>query len=119
MFVSLASPDAKRLNALYADSVKAIHEEWTRYTQLVAGQHDESELQLKFENALSSWQTASADALKSRAEDTATSRRDAIDITMNDGDGKFEQARIILRQLVKVQSDQADRFTEAEASRAI
>lgn len=69
---------------MYAESVLGIRAQWAAYTRLAAATDDETQLQTQFENARHHWQAVSTDALKTLAEDSAASRRDAIDITMTE-----------------------------------
>jgi len=113
MFMSIATPDAKRQINAHSAYLAQVHERWRNYSS-VSATETERTLRLAFEAAFHEWEQASREAVKILSEDTPASRRDAIDLSMNEGTVKFESARKILNELTSARIAQAENHARLE-----
>jgi methyl-accepting chemotaxis protein len=113
MFLKWGTPDAEAQRRAHEQAVRNVGERWQRYTAIAAGA-DERKRWHDFEAAWADWRAVTDETVKLLSEDTASSRRDAIDLTIGDGAAKFERARKILTDLSQMRLAAADRHARAE-----
>lgn len=116
MFLSMATPAAKDHVKAHAENLAEATEQWKKY-RATGGGESEQKLWSAFESAQAEWQKASSDVLKILAEDTPAARRDAIDLSMGEGQAKFQQARKILEELVNIRLGQTRDYVATQNSR--
>jgi methyl-accepting chemotaxis protein len=117
MFMKQDTPDAKAQQTRHADKLRQIEERWKAYTAIPAVEA-EKQLWPQIEKAVAEWTAASRDVVKTLAQDTAESRRDAIDLSMGEGAQKFEAVRKVLGQVVERRADQVATHASHEEARA-
>lgn len=118
-FISLESPEAKRLLSSNTDSMQRVTHNWNTYSQQQPEDDAETKRRTEFSQALSTWMASSKEALSILKQDTPAARRDAIDISMNEGTAKFDAAKALLHAIALIRTQQAQEFANAEAARAI
>ncbi len=109
MFMRQASEDANKMRKAHQENLQQIKERWLRY-QAIPASAEESQRWPGFENALAEWEKTSKEVLALLALDTAEDRKDAIDISLGEGETKFEAARDILNQLTELRLQNAKTF---------
>jgi methyl-accepting chemotaxis protein len=117
LFMKIDTPTAREQAKLHGEALRQAMERWDRYTA-VPSPVDERERRSAFEAAYRDWADASREVLKVLAQDTASARRDAIDLSMGEAAVKFDRARAILAALGTLRLDEARRHASAEQSRA-
>jgi methyl-accepting chemotaxis protein I, serine sensor receptor len=116
IFMKMDSPAAKEQLKIHATSLADSEAHWKAYTALTASQ-EERRLWPEFERARAEWQASSAEVLKLLAQDSTDARKDAIDVSLNEGDTKFEAARKIAVKLGELRLAQASAQARIEESR--
>lgn len=109
MFVRQASEEAAKLRKTYEENVQQTKSRWQKY-QAIPAKAEERQLWPEFERALNEWEKVSKEVLSLLAQDSADERKDAIDISLGEGEAKFEAARNILNQLTELRLKGAETF---------
>jgi methyl-accepting chemotaxis protein len=117
IFMKIDAPGAKEQAKLHGEALRHATERWSQYAA-VPSPGGEHERRSAFEAAYRDWADASREVLKVLAQDTASARRDAIDLSTGEAAIKFERARAILAELSTLRLDEARRHASAEQSRA-
>ena len=117
MFMKMDSPAARDQVKAHGDKLQQMTERWKRYTT-IPGSAAEQQLRSAFASARSQWEEASREVLKILAQDSPAARRDAIDLSMSEGEAKFEKARKILAELTEMRLDQSRTHASTEEARA-
>jgi methyl-accepting chemotaxis protein len=118
IFMKIDTPGAREQATLHAEALRRAMERWSRYTTMPDSGSEQGRWSA-FEAAFRDWAEASREVLKVLAQDTASARRDAIDLSMGEGAVKFERARAILAELSTLRLDEARRHAGVEQSRAV
>jgi methyl-accepting chemotaxis protein len=98
LFMSSASDRAKSVLHARETAIAAVKNSWSAYRELPASD-GEKRLWPAYETALAEWESSSDDVLRVLSEDTPHARRDAIDLSLGDGNEKFENARRLSKEL--------------------
>ena len=117
MFMKGDTPDAKAQINAHREHLGRLSEHWTSYTS-TAAPDDERPQWPAFEAARAEWEEASQAALKILAEDTPAARRDAIDLSMGEGEAKAERVRHILERLIEYRVARLRNQAASEAASA-
>jgi methyl-accepting chemotaxis protein len=117
MFMSMATPGAKAQVKAHAETLAQIPERWKKYTAIPTSEA-EQKLWPAFETAFREWESASHDVVRVLSEDTPVARRDAIDLSMGEGEAKFEKARKILAELSEMVIARARTHASSQEARA-
>ena len=117
MFMKMDAPGAKDQIKNHADKLAQVAERWKKYKTIPAIE-TEKKFWPAFETARSEWEEASREVVKILAQDTPAARRDAIDLSMSEGEAKFEKARRILADLTGIRLEQAQAHASTEEARA-
>ena len=89
MFMSMATPEAKQQIKVHGVELAQVLERWREYSAIPASEA-EQKLWPAFGAAVRDWAQVSRDTVRILSEDTPSSRRDAIDLSMREGTVKFE-----------------------------
>ena len=117
MFMSMATPEAKQQIKVHGVELAQVLERWREYSAIPASEA-EQKLWPAFGAAVRDWAQVSRDTVRILSEDTPSSRRDAIDLSMREGTVKFENARKILSELTAMRLAQAESHAKREEARA-
>ena len=111
MLVRQTSDDAARARKEHAQLLALSKAAWTRYKAVPSGE-DEKALQPEFESSYAEWEKSSLEAVRLLAQESTDARKDAIEISMSDGERKFEKARAVLGKLATLRQKSAETFAE-------
>jgi methyl-accepting chemotaxis protein len=117
MFMKMDSPEAQELVKAHPALLTAVMEHWKAYTSFQAADA-ERKVWAEFAAARDAWMAVSREVMKLLVQDNREARRDAIDVSQNEGAEKFERARKVLDRLTEVRVAQAAAYARAEESRA-
>jgi methyl-accepting chemotaxis protein len=117
MFMNQSSPAAKEQQKAHRETIARTADRWKQYTAIEQSD-SERKLWRAFESARAEWEKVSLEVVRILGEDSAAARRDAIDLSMGEGAGKFGSARQILEQLVTLRIASAKEHAAAQNSRA-
>jgi methyl-accepting chemotaxis protein len=117
IFMKMDTPEAREQAKLHAEALRQAAERWSRYTAV--SDPDEQERRSVFEPAYRDWADASREVVKVLGQDTASARRDAIDLSMGEAAAKFERARTVLAELSAMRLEAARRHASGEQARAL
>ena len=117
MFMKSDSSAAQEQMKSYTSSMQQITGHWKAYIVFPA-HPDEAKLRSEFEGAQAGWEKAAGEVVKLLARDSTDARKDAIDVSLNEGTEKFEKARKILRSLSDIHLSTAASNAKAEEARA-
>jgi methyl-accepting chemotaxis protein len=109
MFVRQASENAGKMRKAHEENQQQAKERWLKY-QAIPASAEERQRWPDFEKALAEWGKTSKEVLALLALDTAEDHKDAIDISLSEGEAKFEAARDILNQLTELRLKNAQTF---------
>ena len=111
MLVRQASEDAAKARKEHGQLLTLAKATWARYKGLPSSQ-DEKALQPEFESAYADWEKATLEAVRLLGQESADARKDAIEISMSEGERKFEKARAVLGRLASFRQKNAEVFAE-------
>ena len=117
MFMSMTTPEAKEQTKVHAVQLTQVLERWREYSAIPASEA-EQKLWPALGEAVRDWVQVSRDTVRILSEETPSSRRDAIDLSMSQGAVKFENARKILSELTAMRIEQAESHAKTEEARA-
>ena len=117
MFMKMDTPGAKDQIKTHADKLGQVAVRWKKYRTIPAVE-TEKKIWPAFDTARSEWEETSREVVKILAQDTPAARRDAIDLSMSEGEVKFEKARRILAELTESRLEQAKVHASTEEARA-
>lgn len=109
MFVRQASEEATKMRKAHEENLQQVKSRWQKYRTIPASDA-ERQLWSEFERALADWEKVSQEVLSLLAQDSVTERKDAIDISLSEGDAKFEAARGVLNKLTELRLKGAEAF---------
>lgn len=99
-FVNVVSPEAVAMIATHSENLKSISETWTYFLGLPVSNEAESAQRSAITQALNAWEKLTQEAVTVVKQNSPSARRDAIDISMNDGSGKFDVINKLVNELV-------------------
>ncbi len=111
MLVRQASEDAARARKEHGQRLSLARAAWERY-KTVPSSDDEKALRPEFEGLYGDWEKSSLEAVRLLGEESADARKDAIELSMSEGERKFEKARGVLGKLAGVRQKNAEAFAE-------
>src|SRR5947199_7586783 len=117
MFMSRTTPEAKEQTTVHAVQLTQVLERWREYSAIPASEA-EQKLWPALGEAVRDWVQVSRDTVRILSEETPSSRRDAIDLSMSQGAVKFENARKILSELTAIRIAQVESHARTEEARA-
>lgn len=109
MFVQQQSENAVTLRKTHEENLQQIKNRWQKY-QAISTSAEERQNWPEFERALAEWEKLSKEVVSLLAQDSPPDRLDAIDISLGEGETKFEAARNILNQLTELRLKGAEAF---------
>jgi len=118
MFMKSDSPAAQEQMKAYTTSFEQIAEHWKAYVVFPA-RGEETKLRSEFEAAQADWEKSAREVLKLLAQDSTDARKDAIEVSLNEGAEKFEKSRKVLRSLSDINLSAAATYAKAEEARAV
>jgi methyl-accepting chemotaxis protein len=98
IFASVGSDTFEKLLADYEENLEQAQERWDSYTKLAATD-EEKEIIPDYEKAFKDWKKVSEEIVDGRASDTREGRRLAIDLSLGEGQEKFEEMREHINKL--------------------
>jgi methyl-accepting chemotaxis protein len=104
MFMKNDSPDAKAQRAVHAEGLAGLAAHWRGYASLAATPAERARW-AAFEKARADWEKSSAEVLSLLAQDSTDARKDAIDVSLNEGAARFETARTELAALGRLRQE--------------
>jgi len=117
MFMKTDSPAAQEQMKSYTSSMLQITEHWKAYLAFPAPAA-EAKLRAEFEAAQAEWEKSAREVVKLLSQDSTDARKDAIDVSLNEGAEKFEKARKVLRSLSDMHLSAAANSVKTEEARA-
>jgi methyl-accepting chemotaxis protein len=109
MFLRQASDEAAAMRKHHAASLQHAHDRWDLYKAIPAGP-EERQLWREFETRFAQWEKVTREVLALMSEDMADPRKDAIDISLSEGEARFEKAREVLKALTELRLKEAVHF---------
>ncbi len=109
MFVRQQSEDAAKMRKVHEENLQQVKDRWQKY-QAIPASAEERQTWPEFERALADWEKLSKEIVSLLAQDSPSDRLDAIDISLGEGETKFEAARNILNQLTELRLKGSDVF---------
>ena len=107
MFVRQSSEDATAMRKTHEENLQQARNRWKKY-QAIPANAEEYQIATQFENAFTAWEKISKEILSLLAEDAPAERLDAIDLSLSEGNTKFETARNILNKLTELRLQDAN-----------
>jgi methyl-accepting chemotaxis protein len=98
IFASVGSDTFEQLLSDYDENLEQAQERWDSYTEL-ASSDEEKKIIPVYEKAFKDWKKVSEKIVEGRASDTREGRRLAIDLSLGQGQEKFEEMREHLNTL--------------------
>src|ERR1043166_637857 len=117
MFMKSDSPAAQEQMKRYTSNLEQIAEHWKAYVTFPAPAA-EAKLRAEFEAAQAEWEKPAREAVKLLSKDSPDRAKDAIDVSLNEGNEKFEKARKVLHSLSDMQMSAAATYAKTEEARA-
>ncbi len=111
MFVRQASEEGAKMRKAHEENLQQVKTRWQKY-RAISASSEERQLWPEFEHALTEWEKVSGEVLSLLAQDSPVERKDAIDISLSEGDAKFEAARGVLNELTELRLKGAEAFAE-------
>jgi methyl-accepting chemotaxis protein len=109
MFLRQASDEARAIRKEHGESLQQAKERWTKYKRIPASA-EERTLWPDFEQRSADWEKVTRDVVGLLAQDMADARKDAIDLSLSDGEAKFEKAREVLSKLTALRLKSVEEF---------
>ena len=109
MFVRQASENASKGRKEHAEKLAQAREAWQKYKAVPATQ-EEMALWPEFESTYTEWEKDSNEAARLLGEESADARKDAIELSLYEGEKKFNKARGILANLTAIRQKGAETF---------
>jgi methyl-accepting chemotaxis protein len=116
MFMKNDSPAAQEQLRAHAAALADSATHWDAYKAFPATP-EEQKLWDEFDRARVAWVTSTAEVLKLLAQDSTDARKDAIDVSLNEGTQKFQAVRTILAKLGELRLAQASAEARTEENR--
>ena len=115
IFADVKSEIFSKLLSDYNENKKQSKERWEKYKTLKPFPEEEA-LFSEYEKARIEWEEVSDRIVKARMEDTRWGRRLAIDLSLKEGNEKFEKMRDYLNRLEEINLDIAARIEKSARS---
>ena len=109
MFLRQASDEAAAKSRDHNDSLRQAKDHWARYTAIAAGD-EEKKLWPDFEKLFGEWEKTTEEVESLLAQDMVDARKDAIDLSLSQGEERFEKARNVLRKLADLRLKTTESF---------
>jgi methyl-accepting chemotaxis protein len=116
MFMKNDSPAAQEQLARHASSLASAVAHWRTYAELFPTEV-ERERHRAVEQARVRWEGSTYEVTQLLTQDSTDARKDAIDLSLNEGAARFEAARTELAALGRLRQEQAAAQVKAEARR--
>ena len=117
MFMKSDSSAAQEQMKAHTTSVEQVATHWKAYAAFPA-HAEEAKQRAEFETTHADWEKSAREVLKLLGQDSTDARKDAIDVSLNEGAEKFEKARKVLRSLSDMHLSAAATYAKAEEARA-
>ena len=109
MFVRQASEDASKGRKEHGEQLARARAAWQKY-KAVPASPDEMALWQEFEGTYAGWESDSNEAVRLLGEESADARKDAIELSLYEGEKKFDKAQGILGNLTEIRRKGAEAF---------
>jgi methyl-accepting chemotaxis protein len=109
MFLRQASDEAVAMRKDHAAGLQHAHDRWALYKTIPAGP-EERQLWRELEMRFAQWEQVTREVLALMAEDMADPRKDAIDLSLGEGEARFEKVREVLKALIDLRLKDAAHF---------
>jgi methyl-accepting chemotaxis protein len=110
MFLRQSSDDAAAMRKSHGESIAQGWASWEKYKALPAGAVEQQH-RGEFDAAYPEWRKASQEIVELVASDSADARKDAMDLSLSEGQAKFEKARDLLARLSDLRVRASNEFT--------
>jgi methyl-accepting chemotaxis protein len=111
MFLRQASDEAVAMRKDHTENIQQAKERWGKY-KAIAAPDIEKKHWGEFDAAFADWEKLTVEVVALLGKDSAEARKDAIDISLSEGTGKFEKARGVLNQLTELRLKGAGAFAD-------
>ena len=118
MFLRQASEEAAQKRKDHADSLRQAKEQWAKYKALPASE-EETKLWPDFEGPFGEWEKTTLEVQALLAQDMADARKDAIDLSLSEGEAKFAKAQGALSNLSDLRQKSAEAFAAKVQATAV
>jgi methyl-accepting chemotaxis protein len=109
MFVRQTSEEAGAMRKAHARAFEQALARWQKYKAIPA-RAEEQKQWASFETAFADWQKTSREVVELLARESPEDRKDAIELSLNEGAAKFEKAQEILNTLSGLRATSAAEF---------
>jgi methyl-accepting chemotaxis protein len=110
MFLRQSSEDAIAMRKGHAESTQQAWARWEKYKAIAAGDQ-ERRLWAAFDAAYADWRKFSKEIVDLLSQDSSDARKDAIDLSLSEGQAKFQKVRDILSKLTELRERNSSEFT--------
>jgi methyl-accepting chemotaxis protein len=104
MFMKADSPAAKAQQAAHAEGLAGLAAHWRTYASLAATPAERTRWPA-LEKARAEWEKSTVEVLALLAQDSTDARKDAIDVSLNEGAARFEAVRAELTALGRMRQE--------------
>ena len=111
MFLRQASDEAVAMRKDHTENIQQAKERWGKY-KAIAASDVEKKLWGEFDAAFVDWEKLTIEVVGLLGKDSSEARKDAIDISLSEGTGKFEKARGVLNTLTELRVKGAGAFAD-------
>jgi methyl-accepting chemotaxis protein len=109
MFLRQASEEAVAKRKDHAEKIQGAKDRWSKYKEISAGE-EERKIWPEFEKLFAEWEKVTKEVVGLLARDMADARKDAIDLSLSDGEARFEKTRELLSKLITLRLQAAEKF---------
>jgi methyl-accepting chemotaxis protein len=109
MFVRQAEAEAATMRKNHSENLQRVLEGWSKYKAISAGE-EERKLRPEFEKAYDDWAKMSKEVVGLLAKDETDARKDAVELSLSEGEKRFGKARALLSRLTEMRLQNAEGF---------
>ena len=109
MFLRQASEEAVAKRKDHAEKIQRAKDRWSKYKEIPAGE-EERKIWPEFDKLFAEWEKVTKEVVGLLAQDMADARKDAIDLSLSDGETRFEKTRELLNKLITLRLKAAEKF---------
>ena len=109
MFLRQASEEASAKRKDHVEKIQRAKDRWSKYREIPAAE-EERKVWPEFEKLFAEWEKVSREVVGLLARDMADARKDAIDLSLSEGEAKFEKTRELLNKLITLRLQAAEKF---------
>ncbi len=110
MFLRQSSEDALAMRKMHAQNIEQAWARWEKYKTIPADP-EEQKYRGSFDGAYTEWRKSSKEVVELLARESPEARKDAIDLSLSEGQTKFDKVREILNKLTELRVKNSNDFT--------